>query len=242
MIMENYPFNNTDDWRDRGYYLRQPPVVIACYDPAGDGNDRDAVVLLNREEHQHGEPHDPDFAVAIKFRVLGSTYLPPEFEFPDKLARLLALHRQLTGWTHVGKIHTHFFTVESNGVGWALASSLKVKVGPRVISYTTVGTVGNKPYENGKLSMPRLTALDHVRVLLETGHLKMAKEAKGARDLTQELGSFVWRRPGRPEALEGQRDDMVMALTGGCWVGSKVIAPVLKAKVIHLPTSRRRAA
>lgn len=233
-----YAFNNTDDWRERGFHLRTPPVVIAAYDPAGSGDDRDAIVLLNREEHQKGEPHDPDFAVAIKFRVLGAMRMPPEFEFPDKLARLLTLHRQLSNWQDYGKSYSHFFTVETNGVGWALASALRAKIGPQVIAYTTVGSVKDKPYEGGNISMPRLTALDHVRVLLETGHLKMAKKAVGAKELSAELASFVWARPGRPEAIEGQHDDQVLALTGGCWIGSKIIQPVLKARTYHIPKGR----
>jgi hypothetical protein len=233
-----YVFNNTEDWRTKGFYLRTPPVVIAAYDPAGSGSDRDAVVLLNREEHQKGEPHDPDFAVAMKFRVLGTTAFPPEFEFPDKLARMMALNRQLIRWQEAGKCYTFFYAIETNGVGWAMASALRSKLGPRVISYTTSGSAKEKPYEGGAISMPRLAALDHTRVLLETGHLKMAPNCHGGKELAQEIAGFVWRRPGRPEAMEGQHDDRVMALAGGCWVGTKIVQPVLKAKTYHIPSRR----
>lgn len=236
--MSTYAFNNTTDWRERGFYLRTPPVTIASYDPAGSGNDRDAIVLTSREEHQKGEPHDPDFAVALKFRVLGSMYLPPEFEFPDKIARLLSLHRNLTRWQTAGKTFSHFFTVETNGVGWALASELRSKIGPQVISYTTVGSTSEKPYSGGSVSMPRLAALDHLRVLLETGHLKQARDAVGKKELAAELSAFVWRRPGRPEAMEGQKDDRIMALTGGVWIGTKIIHPVLKARTYIIPERR----
>lgn len=241
MVETAYAFNNTEDWRERGFYLRTPPVIIAAYDPAGDGSDDDALILLNREEHQKGEPHDPDFAVAMKFRVLGAQIMPPGLEFPDKLAQLLALDRQLLGWRNRKKISGHFFTVESNGVGWALASSLRANVGPRVITYSTVGSGGDKPYTGGNASMPRLAALDHTRVLLETGHLRMTKDAPGAKELSGQIGSFVWRRAGRPEAMEGQKDDLVMALTGGCWIGTKLIPPVLKAKTYIIPDNRRSA-
>lgn len=239
MTMEAYPFNNTEDWRERGFYLRTPPVVIVAYDPAGAGDDRDATVLINREEHQKGEPHDPDFAVAIKFRMMGAVRMPPEFEFPDKLARLMKLNDQLTQATNAGRYFSHFFTIETNGVGWALASALRAKIGPRVIGYATVGAKNDKPYTGGAISMPRLTGLDHTRVLLETGHLKMSPNAVGSKIMAQEMASFVWRSPGRPEAMEGQHDDLVMALTGGCWIGSKIIQPVLKAKTYHIPTRRR---
>lgn len=237
--MDEHVFNTHEDWRERGFYLKTPPVIIVCYDPAGDGDDRDAIVLLSREEHQKGEPHDPDFSVVYKFRVLAATRLPPEFEYPDKLARLLGLHRQLLGWQTAGRCYSHFFSVETNGVGWALASGLRVKIGPQVIAYTTVGSAADKPYVGGKVSMPRLAALDLLRVLLETHHLKMTPKAPGGRELSAEMASFVWRSPGRPEALEGQHDDMVMALAGGCWVGNKIIGPVLKAATIRLPQRRR---
>jgi hypothetical protein len=237
-MQEAYPFNNTRDWRERGFHLRTPPVVIVCYDPAGSGKDRDAIVMMNREEHQKGEPHDPDFAVAIKFRVLAAQRLPPQLEFPEKLSRLLSIHRQLLQWQNIGRSFSHFFTIESNGVGWGLSSSLRTNIGPQVISYTTVGAVSDKPYSGGQISMPRLAALDHTRVLLETGHLKMNDAALGGADLASEMSSFVWRSPGRPEAMEGQHDDLVMALTGGCWIGTKIISPVLKARVYHIPQRR----
>lgn len=237
-MTEAYPFNNTRDWRERGFYLRTAPVVIASYDPAGAGDDDDALVLINREEHQKGEPHDPDFAVALKFRVIAAQPMPKGLEFPDKLARLLALDRQLTSWQTRGRTSGHFFTVEANGVGWALSSALKDKIGPRVISYTTVGALNEKPYSGGAISMPRLAALDHTRVLLETGHLRMADNAPGGQLLAGQIGSFVWRRAGRPEAMEGQHDDLVMALTGGCWIGTKIVPPVLKARVYHIPSRR----
>lgn len=235
--MEEHTFNTHEDWREKGFNLRQPPVIIVCYDPAGSGDDRDAIVLLSREEHQKGEPHDPDFAVAIKFRVMGAMRLPPEFEFPDKLARLLGLHRQLTGWGNAGRCYTHFFSIETNGVGWALGSALRSKIGTQVICYTTVGAVSEKPWAGGQISMPRLAALDHMRVLMESHLLKVVPNAPGATELAKEMGAFVWARPGRPEALAGQHDDMVMALCGGCWVGTKIIGPSLKA--VSYP--RRRA-
>lgn len=238
--MEEHTFNTHEDWRARGFFLRQPPVIISCYDPAGDGDDRDALLLLSREEHQKGEPWDPDFAVAMKFRVLAAQRLPPEFEFPDKLARLLGLHRQLVAWTNAGRAYEHFFAIETNGVGWAAASALRNKLGNRVIPYTTVGATSEKPYEGGKVSMPRLAALDNVRVLMETHHLKIAPDAPGGKELAGEMASFVWRRPGRPEAMEGQHDDLVMALTGGCWIGSKIIGPTLKAVTYTGANTRRR--
>jgi hypothetical protein len=221
-------FNSDKDWRERGFHLRTAPVIIVSYDPAGDGDDRDAIIVTSREEHQRGEPHDPDFAVEMKFRVLMGQRIPVDFEFPDKVAKLLAIHRQLTQWQAGGRIHTHAFAVESNGVGWGLASDLRSKIGESVLPYTTIGSAMDKPYGGGKINMPRLAALDHLRIMMETHHLKLIPGAPGSKEIISELNSFVWRRPGRPEAMDGQKDDLVMALCGGVWVGSKIIGPTLK--------------
>lgn len=232
-------FNTIKDWRDLGFHMRQPPMMLACYDPAGDGTDRDALVLLAREEHQKGEPHDPDFGVVMMFRVLMAHRLSPDLEFPDKLAQLLRLHRELAGWQGAGKAHQHVFCVETNGVGYAMGSSLRSKLGNRVLTYTTVGNSRDDPYTDKKLSMPRLASLDNLRVLAETHSLKLARDAPGRELLVREMSSFVWRRPGRPEALEGQHDDLVMALAGGCWMGTRVLPPILRAKVYNAAGRRR---
>lgn len=229
-------FNSDDEWRARGFYLRQPPLVIVSFDPAGDGDDRDALIVQTREEHQRGEPHDPDFAVEQKFRIMMAERLPVDYEYPDKLARILAMHKQLIRWQAAGRIIGHVFAIESNGVGWGLASDLRVKIGHYVITYTTVGSTSDKPYGGGKVSMPRLAALDWMRIMIETHHIKIAPDAPGGKLLASELNSFVWRRPGRPEAMQGQKDDLVMATCGGLWIGSKIIGPSLKAE-----SSRRGA-
>lgn len=223
-------FNRTMDWKQRGYHLRQPPLILACYDPSGDGDDRDALVLLAREEHQKGEPHDPDFSVMMLFRALMAHEMARDLEFPDKLAMLLKLHRQLLGWTRSGRAAKHVFCVETNGVGYAMHSALRTHIGNHVIGYTTVGTTNDNTFTEKKVSMPRLASLDHLRVLAETHALKLAKDAPGREILIRQMSSFVWRGAGRPEAMLGQHDDIVMALAGGCWIGSKVLPPVLKQK------------
>lgn len=232
-------FNRIVDWKERGYYLRTPPLVLCGYDPAGDGRDRDALIMVAREEHQKGEPHDPDFSVMMLFRTLMAHEMSPDLEFPDKLAMLLRLHRQLRQWQRVGRAHNHVFTVETNGVGYAMGSALRSNIGNNVVCYTTVGNASNDPYTDKKLAMPRLAALDHLRVLAETHSLKLAKDAPGRELLTRQMASFVWRRAGRPEAIEGQHDDLVLALAGACWIGSKVIPPILKQVVVR-PTGIRR--
>lgn len=224
-------FNTGADWKARGFRLQTPPLMLACYDPAGDGADRDALLLLSREEHQKGEPHDPDFAAQTLYRVLMVHQMAAEMEFPDKLAMILRLHRQLRRWTNKGRCHGHVFCVETNGVGYAMGSALRSAVGNAVVAYHTTGKASSDvPFAEKRPSMPRLPALDNLRVLAETHCLKIARDAPGREILVREMEAFVWRRAGRPEAMDGQRDDTVMALAGGCWVGSKIIPPILKAK------------
>ena len=224
------PFNTTRDWRARGYIMRTPPLMLVAYDPAGDGKDRDAVVMIGREELQHGEVWDPDFAVMTMFRVQMAFEMPPAFEFPDKLAMLLNLHTQLRSWQAKGRIVNYVFCPETNGVGYAMASTLRSKIGNHVQPYVTVARITDDRVIESRTAMPRMAGLDHMRVLAETHCLKMARGAPGAQELTKQMDAFVWRRPGRPEAIEGQHDDMVMAAAGAIWIGSKVIPPILKAR------------
>lgn len=223
-------FNTVKDWKDRGYHMRTPPLILVGYDSSGDGDDRDALTMVAREEHQRGEEHDPDFAVVTMFRVLMAHRLPQSLEFPDKLAKLLSLHKSLATWRDTGRAAEHVFCIETNGVGHAMGSSLRQWIGGNVVTYNTVGRMSSEPYEAKQVSMPRLAALDNMRVLAETHVLKVAKDAPGSKDLINEMGAFVWRRPGRPEALSGQHDDLVLSLCGALWIGTKVIPPILRQK------------
>lgn len=231
-------FNTTKDWRARGYTMRRPPLILVGYDPAGAGDDRDALTMTAREEHQRGERHDPDFAVMTAYRVLMAHRMPPELEFPDKAAQVLRLHLNLLRWRNSGRSSGHAVCVETNGVGYALGSLLRTRIEAHVFTYTTVGAVTDVTAQEKRLVMPRLAALDNLRVLAETHALKIAKGAPGGQDLVREMNAFVWRRPGRPEASPGQHDDLVMSLAGATWIGSKVIPPQLKAERI---TAKGRA-
>lgn len=227
-------FNSAKDLKERGFLLRMPPVTIVALDPSGDGDDYDGLLAVSREEHQRGEPYDPDFAVEYVFRVLMAHRLPKDWEFPDKLAAVLNLDRMLKSWTGQKRQTAHFLCVETNGVGYGYASSLSRKTATKVIPYATVGNVADgKPPTDSKVAMPRLKALDNTRILMETGYLKMAPNGPGIENLQAELRAFVWRGKNRPEAMAGQRDDLVMALTGALWIGTKVLPPVLKQ--VRLP-------
>ena len=232
--------HNAADLKDRGFQLLTPPVTFISFDPAGDGDDRDALVGLSREEHQKGEPHDPDFSVEFVFRVLMAHRLPQDWEFPDKLGALLSLDRQLRAWRGQGRHSEHFFCVETNGVGYGYASSMSRKTSTRVIPYVTVGNANaaRAPQADARISMPRLKALDNLRILMETGYVRRTKDGPGMKMLEDEMNAFVWRGKGRPEAMAGQTDDLVMALTGAVWMASNVVPPVLKQARVRNPTPR----
>ena len=221
-------FNTTTDLRGRGFRLVDPPVNILNYDPAGDGDDHDALVLVSREEWRRGELHDPDLSMEFIFRILLAQRMPKDWEFPDKVAGILRLNKQLLRWQSKGLQHAHVIGVESNGVGYAMASSLRHRTGVPVMAYTTVGKASDTPFESKKVAMPRLASLDNLRVLFELHRLKMVPDIQGKDDLVSELNSFVWARAGRPEAMTGQHDDLVMALAGACWIGTKLLPPVTK--------------
>ena len=228
-MTNSYAFNTHDELKERGFFMQDAPITIANYDPAGDGDDNDALVIVSREEWRRGELHDPDLAMEFVFRILGAHRMPQGIEFPDKQARLIKLNRSLVKWNEQGRTQAHFFGVETNGVGYAMASSLKSKITAPVIGYTTVGSISSdKPYTSSKVSMPRLAALDHLRMLMEIHRIKMVRDAVGTEHMMDELNSFVWASAGRPEALKGQRDDLVMALCGAIWIASKILPPLTR--------------
>ena len=229
--------HRASDLKERGFQLLTPPVTFISFDPSGDGDDRDGLVGISREEHQRGEPHDPDFAVELVFRILMAHRLPRDLEFPDRLAAILSLDRQLKGWTRQGRQIKHFICVETNGVGFGYSSSLSSKTDTQIIPYVTVGNVNatRTPQVNAKVAMPRLQALNNVRILMETGYLTQVKNAPGAEMLEAEMNAFVWRGKNRPEAMTGQTDDLVMALTGALWIASQVVPPALKQAPVTTP-------
>lgn len=220
--------------RARGFAMREAPLAIMAYDPAADGKDHDGLVIVSREEHRRGELHDPDLAVEMIYRILMAQYLPRELEFQDKMAKILSLHRQMRSWTNRGKMAEHVVLVESNGVGWPAASFLRQKLGPRLRSYTTSSTTTGRASgasHQGKMwSMPRLAALDHLRMQMDLQRLKAEKNAPGADIILKEFNAFVWAAPNRPEAIDGQHDDLIMPLAAACWFGSKSIPPLVKAR------------
>lgn len=223
-----HAFMTQDELRDRGFRMVDPPLALMGYDPSGDGADRDAVTIVSREEWRRGELYDPDLAVEFVYRILYASYLPTDWEFSDRAAKLLALHKAMIQWRNSGKMAGHFIFIETNGVGHSMASFLREKMPQYIRPYSTVATLTDEMFVKQRLSMPRLAALDHLRMQFDLHRIKAVRDAPGVEDLFNEMNSFVWTRPKRAEAMPGQRDDLIMSLTGPVWFGSKVVPPLTK--------------
>ena len=235
-------YANAATLKARGFHMLMPPVYIVALDPAGDGNDNNAVVMLGREEHQKGLPTDPDYAVEFMLRVKMALRVRKDAEFSDVLAQMYRLHRYLNGLKRKGISSGHVFMVETNGVGYGYCAQMQDKLGSnRVLGYTTVGTMKEDPNENKRLVMPRLAGLDNLRIMIETGHFKIEKDAPGAKEFEAEFRSFVWRAPGRPEALEGHHDDLVMGAAGATWCATKLLPPLSKQASFTAPKNTVRS-
>ena len=226
-----YIYNDGRSLRERGFRLETPPLHIVSFDPAGDGDDYGGMGLLAREEHQKGEPHDPDFAVEHMLRIKMALRMRQDMEFSEILAQMLRLHRYLNALRAQGLSYGHVFCIETNGVGYGYEKALRDKLPSTtpVIGYTTVGTTNDDTNVAKNLVMPRLAGLDNMRIQVETHHLKLEENMPGARELEGEFRAFVWRGPGRPEAMEGHNDDLVMSIAGGVWCATRLIPPALKA-------------
>ena len=222
--------------RERGFTLRTPPFAFASFDAAGDGDDFYALSVTYREEWQFGEPTDAEFAVEKLHRIQLARRLPQSNEFVDNMAVLLRLATHLAQLRDAGRIAEYVFTIETNGVGHGYASALRSKLGPRrVIGIFTTGGMDAKPVVEDRTTMPRLAALDLLRMLVEMHYVRAAKDAVGIDDLAQELQTFVWRGKNRPEAMQGHHDDLVMALAMNIWTAEKLVPPMLKQHIIQAP-------
>jgi len=223
--------NTRRELEGEGFYLQTPPVSLIMLDPAASGEDGNALVWLDREEWQRGEPWDPDFSTIMICRAKLFAQLESSMEWPQVMSRIYRLHKYMLQREKAGLSFRYFFGVETNGVGYGYAMHLREKLGPsRVLTLSTVAGDKDRVFSEKGIVMPRLAGLDHLRLSIETQRLKVDKDAPGTKDLDTQLRSFVWARPGRPEALEGQRDDLVMALALANWLLTKVLPPVLKAE------------
>lgn len=228
------------DLHDKGFRLIQPPLSVMAFDPAGAGDDFPGAVEVQREEWQLGETTDPDFQTQKVYRIHRAKRLPRHLDFPDQLAWLLAVARAQKKKASRRMISDFFFAIETNGVGWPTYRSLRQKMSARrVLGVTTVATTSDKPIHGGSVKMPRLAGLDLVRVMIEISRLKMKKDAPGAKELSEELSAFVWASKNRPEAIDGQHDDLVLALAIAVWIGEKVIPPMVRQQSKR-PASRAR--
>ena len=233
------PLNTVKQLHEQGYRLVAPPVAIVTLDPSGAGEDFNALTWIDREEWQRGEVTDKLFSVQRLYRLQVAQRLPQSAEFGDLVAQMLRINLFLKKRRNKKLLHSIITVVETNGVGWGIFNQVKKKIGDGVIGIITVTGTNSRAFSGGRMSMPRLPGLDHLRVLLETHLLKMHPKTPGAKEIESEFRSFVWKRAGRPEALDGQKDDLLMSLAIGCWVGEKVVPATVRQQLP--PRSRRRA-
>lgn len=237
--------NSTKALNDLGFYNKEPPIAFLTLDPSGDGEDNNALVLMFREEFERGERYDIGYEHQMIYRFAMMHRLRSDMEFPEVLAALLRAWRVLVGMRDRGRIGDYAIIVETNGVGHGYYHSVRSKVGDRVLGVYTSGGDKDSAVNQSKIIMPRMAGLDNFRLLLEQQQVKLAihpetgVQAPGATAFKSELGSFVWRGPKKPEALAGQKDDLVMAAAIGAWVASKLYPPVAKAVRIPKPKPKK---
>lgn len=234
----------SDPFLKDGFSLRAPVLSIVAFDPSAEGDDFPTCVLVDREEWQRGETVDPNFAVQRRYRVKLVNRMDRTLEFPEQQAALMRLHRWLNHRQAKGLCYQHFLVIETNGVGWPIASDLRLKLGSVVVPMATTGSGSNSPQgARGSVAMPRMAGLDNLRYLMEMHALKIDRDAPGGHILQTEMQSFVWAGKRKPQALSGQHDDSILPLASACWLGQKVVPPYLKQKVPKKPkVSKRRAA
>lgn len=212
-----------EELRERGFSMHGPPVVVLALDPAGDGEANIAMVALERELWRRGEVYDPDLQWQVRYVMRGAWAFPNGTTLPIVMSSMLAVHRALETERKNGGIKTHFFAVETNGIGWGYVTTLQDKVGnERVCPIVTTGGVNAYAYQSRNYSMPRQAGLDNLRVLMELHVWKVAKGAPGAAQVAQEMNTFVWQGS-KPKADKGKLDDMVMACAIATWTASKIL-------------------
>lgn len=218
-----------------GFRLRRAPTVLFSLDPSGEGDDRTGLSIIERHELELGEPDEPKFAVEHAFMIRHVERLPRDMEFPDVMALLLAYHKGML--KRPKAVQRHWFAIEVNGVGWPFYSQLHNLCGPGfVIPVVTTGSADDRPYgeEDNRPRMPRMAGLDLFRVMLQLQRIMIVPGAKGADELVREMRSFVFNGR-RPEAAEGEHDDLIFSSVLGVWVGARIIPPTARAK----PTRER---
>lgn len=208
---------NTDAYlTTRGFRRWGAPLAAIALDPAGDGEDRAALTVTDREVWVRGEPWDDDVQVLVRYVWRGGLLYPNQTPATYVKSSVISAANQLRTSMDRGKLVGFTVAVECNGVGWALASDLKQKMPGLVVPVMTTG--GKKPSvsSGGNPTMPRAPALDFWRVLMEESRWKVDKHAPMRDALKREMDAFVWRG-GKPQAAAGKHDDLLMSSVVGTW-------------------------
>lgn len=246
----SHAVNTRDQLHADGFRLLARPYAALTLDPRGEGDDKAALSVMQREEWQRGEPDDRRFATVTMCRILRTEYLPQDNDIPDNVARLLPL---ITTVRNAGYWAGWKLVVESNGIGGGYLHLLRRRLAGHVVKLTTVNTtIDDAPHGKSGWVMPRQAGLDHLRAAMEMQTVKLdtAGQHVGLAELAKEFKSFIWKGK-RPEAQEGAHDDMIMSLALGHWFLTRIlpsavkpISPADRAKQVEArkdPIRRRRS-
>ena len=164
--------------------------------------DFSALAVVEREEARVGwSPANSPTVLRVRYLeriALGTPYT-------RVVARVAELtrHSNLNGVSHL--------IVDATGVGVPVVESLRAaQLGCRGVTAVTI-TGGDVTGEHWHV--PRTDLLAGLRMLLERGELKISKTMREAGTLARELMSM---RSGA-ENLNGQHDDLVLAVALACW-------------------------
>lgn len=119
--------------------------------------------------------------------------------------------------------------IETNKMGYSVAKELS-ELGYGNIFYSKKGTHEQVPQhvaesKNQRNIVPGVTTTQNNRPRMisemERGIRNQAIEIKSERTLN-EMRTFVWEN-GKPQAMEGSNDDLMMALAIGCWARDQIV-------------------
>ena len=174
-----------------------------------------------------GQRRDYTAIAVVERRDLFQAYLPPQFHsvavrhverlplgtaYPAVVERVRAVVQSpvMPGGCSL--------TVDATGVGQPVVDMLRAaRLGCDICPVTITGGEHAQSHSSG-WNVPKSDLMGGLRVLLENGALRIARDLRGARILMRELMDMRNLANGRVGAEgKGQHDDLVMALALACW-------------------------
>jgi hypothetical protein len=222
---DRYSALTLKELRAAGFQEKGPTTEILAFDPAGAGADSPGLVWVTRRTFILGDyPYEPDSSAQPIMRIRAAVAMVPDSSYAEQEARCLTWHRRMMAAQRADQVEQHAVCIETNGVGFALGDQLKRKIGKFCLPYTTVAAA-DKTFKGGKVLMPRGPALGLLRAHMVMHRLKASDDAIGMEDLGRQLDSFLRseKKNGKPEAMAGEHDDLVLPLAACCWMSNRIL-------------------